>query len=121
MSGRVWRAATLIGAISLVGLPWSPAWAAPATYVCEDKQVLKVTTTPLIVQIEVGGEHWTARRVRDAREAHFLNKAKGVQVFMKRNDMTLRRPAGDLHCKLLPQSMAAENFYVAPAASTASR
>ena len=108
-------AARLMVFAGLLVLPLAQAWAAPATYVCEDKQVLKVTTTPLIVQIEVGGELWTARRVRDAREAHFLNKAKGVQVFMKRNDMELRRPGGNLHCKLLPQSMAPENFYVAPA------
>jgi hypothetical protein len=108
-------AAQLVCIAGLMGLPLAQAWAAPATYVCEDKQVLKVTATPLTVHVAVGDEQWVARRVRDAREAYFLNRAKGVQVFIKHSDMTLRRPAGDLHCKLLPQSMAPENFYVAPA------
>ena len=95
--------------------------AAPATYVCEDRQVLKVTATPLTVQVEVGDERWVARRVRDAREAYFLNKAKGIKVFIKRNDLELHRPAGALRCKLVPQSMSPADMYVAPMASAPAR
>lgn len=108
------RAGPLVAALLAVA---ASAQAAPATYVCEDRQVLKATTTPLTVQVEVGTEHWVARRVRDAREAYFVNKAKGVKLFIKHSDLELQRPGGTLRCKLLPQGMAPENMYVAPGAS----
>jgi len=96
----------------------SAALAAPATYVCEDKQVLKVTSTPFRVQVEVGTERWVATRVRAGRDAYFMNKAKGVKLLLNRSDLELHRPAGTLRCKLLPGGMAPENLYVAPYASS---
>ncbi len=97
------------------------AAAAPATYVCEDKQVLKVVSTPFRVQVEVGAERWVATRTRAGRDAYFLNKAKGVKLLLNRSDLQLERPAGVLRCKLLPGGIAPENFYVAPYASAPGR
>ena len=117
MSARAARAALLCC------LAWanSAAQAAPATYVCEDKQVLKVVSTPFRVQVEVGTERWVATRQRAGRDAYFLNKAKGVKLLLNRSDLQLERPAGILRCKLLPAGIEPQNFYVAPYASAPSR
>lgn len=93
------------------------AGAAPATYVCEDKQVLKVVSTPFRIQVEVGAERWVATRTRAASDAYFSNKAKGVKVLLNRSDLQLERPAGILRCKLLPAGIEPQNLYVAPYAS----
>jgi hypothetical protein len=115
-------AATTRAALTLAwGLAAGAAWAAPATYVCEDKQVLKATSTPFRVQVEVGTERWVATRIRAGRDAYFMNKAKGVKLLLNHSDLQLERPAGILRCKLLPNGMAPENFYVAPYASAPSR
>ena len=103
------------------GLAADAAAAAPATYVCEDRQVLKVTSTPFRVQVEVGAEHWVATRARAGRDAYFANKAKGVKLLLNRSDLELQRPAGTLRCKLLPHGMPPENLYVAPYASAPGR
>jgi hypothetical protein len=117
MSARAWRVAVALA----LGLGAAAAWAAPATYVCADKQVLKVVSTPLRVQVEVGNERWVATRVRAGRDAYFLNKAKGVKLLLNRSDLLLERPGGVLRCKLLPAGIAPENFYVAPYASAPGR
>jgi hypothetical protein len=104
-----------------LGLNVTAAWSAPATYVCEDKQVLKVTSTPFRVQVEVGAERWVATRVRAGRDAYFMNKAKGVKLLLNHSDLLLERPAGTLRCKLLPNGMPPEDLYVAPYASAPAR
>lgn len=116
------KVAAVRAALTLsLGLAAGVAWAAPATYVCEDKQVLKVTSTPFRVQVEVGAERWAATRIRAGRDAYFMNKAKGVRLLLNRSDLLLERPAGTLRCKLLPGGMAPENLYVAPYASAPAR
>jgi len=117
MNATACRAASGV-VMSLVA---SATMAAPATYVCEDKQVLKVTSTPFRVQVEVGAERWVATRIRAGRDAYFMNKAKGVRLLLNHSELELHRPAGTLRCKLLPGGMAPENFYVAPYASAPTR
>lgn len=111
------KAATLYAAMALGLLGAGAAWAAPATYVCEDRQLLKVVSTPFRIQVEVGSERWVATRTRAASDAYFTNKAKGVKLQLKHSDLLLERPAGILRCKLLPGGIEPENFYVAPYAS----
>ncbi|MBK7613071.1 MAG: hypothetical protein KA375_16435 [Vitreoscilla sp.] len=114
-------AATRAALTLILSLAAGAAWAAPTTYVCEDKQVLKVTSTPFRVQVEVGTERWVATRIRAGRDAYFMNKAKGVKLLLNRSDLELQRPAGTLRCKLLPHGMPPENLYVAPYASAPGR
>jgi hypothetical protein len=119
MSAVAARHALALGLI--LGLAASTALAAPATYVCENRQVLKVTSTPFTVHVDTGSERWVATRTRAALDAYFMNKKLGIKLQLHHSDLLLQRPAGNLRCKLLPNGMEPENLYVAPSASAPAR
>ena len=57
------------------------AQAAPASYRCEDGQVLTVVSTPFIAQVKLGEQAaWKGQRVRESREAVYLGPHKSRLV-----------------------------------------
>ncbi|MBQ0960269.1 hypothetical protein KAK06_15045 [Ideonella sp. 4Y11] len=95
--------------------------AAPADYRCEDGRVLKLTSTPFMAHVELDSKRWSLRRVREGREAVYVDGAHKAKVELRgpRLDWTVAGEA--LHCRLVPRSIAPENVYVPPVASAPAR
>ncbi|MBQ0932124.1 hypothetical protein [Ideonella alba] len=104
-------------------LAWLPlaAAAAPADYRCEDGRVLKLTSTPFTAHVEWDGQRHTVQRVREGREAVYVNGREKTRLELRGPRLEWRTPEGTTLCRLVPRSIAPENVYVPPAASAASR
>ncbi|MBN8488337.1 MAG: hypothetical protein J0M20_11520 [Burkholderiales bacterium] len=97
------------------------AVAAPADYRCEDGRVLKLTSTPFTAHVELDTQRWTLRRVREGREAVYVNSAKNARVELRGPRLEWRAAGRALNCRLVPRGMAPENVYVPPVASEPAR
>jgi hypothetical protein len=110
------RAAALL----LLLLPLA-AQAAPADYRCEDGRVLKLTSTPFMAHVQLDGGRWSLRRVREGREAVYVDGAKKARVELRGPNLDWTVAGQALHCRLVPRGMAPENVYVPPVASAPTR
>lgn len=110
------RAAALL----LLALPLA-AQAAPADYRCEDGHVLRLTSTPFTAHVEWDGRRSTVQRVREGREAVYVNGRDKTRLELRGPRLEWRTPEGTTLCRLVPRSIAPENVYVPPAASAPAR
>ena len=76
------------------------ASAMPVSYQCIGYRPLTAEITPREAQLHFEGRNWTLTRVRDAREATYVNGHEGIRVVMKQRDLTLQTAKETLSCKL---------------------
>lgn len=112
--------ARLAAAALLALLPLAAA-AAPASYRCTDGRVLQLTSTPFQAHVELDGRRWDVQRVRESREAVYLGRREKTRLELHGPQLDWHTPEFDIHCRLVPQSIAAENVYVPPVASAPAR
>ena len=105
----------------LLALLPAAALAAPADYRCEDGRVLKLTSTPFTAHVEWNGQRSTVQRVRESREAVYVNGREKTRLELRGPRLEWRTPAGTALCRLVPRSIAPENVYVPPVASEPGR
>jgi hypothetical protein len=107
--------------VALLALLAGPALAAPANYQCTGYKPLKAEFTPRTAQIHFGTDDWTLQRVRDSREAMYVDRRAGVTVTLKKGAMLFKRGEETLQCKLLTNALTPENLGVPAPAPPASR
>jgi hypothetical protein len=106
---------------ALLALLPMAASAAPADYRCEDGRVLKLTSTPFTAHVDLGEQRWSLRRVREGREAVYVNSARKARVELRGPRLEWQLAGQVLNCRLVPRGMAPENVYVPPVASAPAR
>jgi hypothetical protein len=84
----------------LASLASAPAVAATITYQCTGYRMLTGEFTPRGAQIHFEGKDYTLSRVRDAREATFVDGRHGVTIVTRQRDLSLHLPTEALACKL---------------------
>jgi len=112
------RTATIIrpAALALAALCASgSAGAMTVTYQCIGYRTLTAEFTPREAQLHFEGQNFTLSRVRDAREATYVNGRAGIRVVTKARDLTLHTAKETLACKLQSEALRPENLGVAPA------
>lgn len=107
-------------AAALLALLPLAAAAAPATYRCEDGQVLTMTSTPFVAHVKRGEQQWQGQRVRESREAVYLGPQKS-RLELRGSRLEWTAGGETARCRLVPQSIAAQNVYVPPSASAPAR
>jgi hypothetical protein len=76
------------------------AGAMPVSYQCIGYRPLTAEFTPREAQVHFEGKTWTLARVRDAREATYVNGHEGIRVVTKQRELTLHTAKETLSCKL---------------------
>jgi membrane protein implicated in regulation of membrane protease activity len=88
------------------------AQAMSVNYQCIGYRPLKAELTPRQGQVHFEGKDWTVTRVRDSREARYVNAREGVVVVAKQREMTFTHGSETLQCFLksdaLPDSPGAK-------------
>jgi hypothetical protein len=93
-----WLAAMLLSAA---------AQAAPSAWRCDGERALRGEFTPRGGQLHFDGQDWPLTRVREAREARYVNARAGLTLTLKRSDAVLtRRGEPPLNCRLVVKSLA---------------
>jgi|SRR6478609_1417217 hypothetical protein len=105
------RAATLALSTLLVG---AGAGAMPVSYQCIGYRPLTAEFTPREAQLHFEGKNWTLARVRDAREATYVNGRAGIRVVTKQRELTLTTGKETLACKLQSDALKPEALGIAP-------
>jgi hypothetical protein len=83
------------------------AQAAPSAWTCDGERELKGEFTPRGGQLHFEGQDWALTRVREAREARYVNKRAGVTLTLKRSDAVLaRKGEATLNCRLVVKPLA---------------
>jgi hypothetical protein len=90
------------------------ATAMPVSYQCIGYRTLTAEFTPREAQVHFEGKNWTLARLRDAREATYVNGHEGVRVVTKARDLTLTTGKETLACKLQSEALKPENLGIAP-------
>lgn len=76
------------------------ALAGPARYHCPPPHTLSATFTPRDANVTFDGQRHTLRRVRDSREARFVNRQDGVTLVLAGSQATWQRTGeADLVCR----------------------
>jgi hypothetical protein len=103
-SHRLIRAA----AIALAAFGCVAAQAMTVNYQCIGYRLLSAELTPRQGRIHFEGNDWSVVRVRDAREARYVNAKDGIVVVTKQRAMRFTHGAETLQCFLksdaLPES-----------------
>lgn len=114
MTLRLRRPLLSVGLLLLTGL----AQAAPSAWLCEGERELKGEFSPRGGQLHFEGQNWALTRVREAREARYVNARAGVTLTLKRSDAVLARkgqPA--MNCRLVVKSLVQDDGRSSAAAS----
>lgn len=75
--------------------------ARPATYLCGEEQLeVKIDFTPRVAQLHLGDQNHTLQRVKSARDGHYVNSKKGIDLVANKGDLRLREGKTELQCKL---------------------
>ena len=111
---HAFRAAALALATLLASVG---AGAMPVSYQCIGYRPLTAEFTPREAQVHFEGKNWTLSRVRDAREATYVNGPAGVRVVTKERALTLHTGKETLACQLQSDALKPENFGLAPKAA----
>jgi hypothetical protein len=94
------------------------AQAAPSAWRCDGDRELKGEFTPREGQLHFEGQDWALTRVREAREARYVNSRAGVSLTLKRSDAVLaRKGQPTLNCRLVVKSLVQDNGRPSAAAS----
>jgi hypothetical protein len=99
-------------AIAAAGLCGAAAHAMTVNYQCIGYRPLSAELTPREGHIHFEGKDWTVVRVRDAREARYVNAREGVTVVTKQREMTLTHGDETLKCFLKSDALLPENLGV---------
>ena len=83
-------------------------------YQCIGYRPLTAEFTPQVAQVHFEGKNFTLKRVRDAREATYIDSRDGIKVVTKQRDMTFTNGNETLACKLQSEALKPENLGVAP-------
>ena len=86
------------------------------SYQCIGYRPLTAEFSPREAQVHFEGQNWTLARVRDSREATYVNGRAGVRVVTKQRELTLTTGKETLACKLQSDALKAENLGMAPKA-----
>jgi hypothetical protein len=113
--GRLLVALRAAGGLALLAAS-AAAGAMPVAYQCIGYRPLTAEFTPREAQLHFEGKTWTLARVRDAREATYVNSHAGVRVVTKQRELTLYTGKETLACKLQSDALKPENFGLAPQA-----
>ena len=89
------------------------ASAMTVSYQCIGYRPLTAEFTPRQAQLHFEGKDWSLVRVRDAREATYVNSRQGVRVVTKQRDLTLHLAKETLACTLQSEALKAENLGIA--------
>jgi hypothetical protein len=89
--------AALWACLALAG---ASAQAMSVNYQCIGYRPLQAELTPRQGMIHFEGHDWTVTRVRDAREARYVNARESVVVVTKQREMTFTHGAETLQCFL---------------------
>jgi hypothetical protein len=92
------------------------ASAMTVSYQCIGYRPLTAEFTPQVAQLHFEGNNWTLKRVRDAKEATYIDGRHGVKVVTKQREMTLSTEKETLACKLQSDALRPEALGVAPKA-----
>ena len=90
------------------------AGAMPVSYQCIGYRPLTAEFTPREAQVHFEGKNWTLARVRDAREATYVNGRAGIRVVTKQRELTLNTGQETLACKLQSDALKPEALGIAP-------
>jgi len=115
-----------VAALLLAGAA-AGASASPATYRCDNGQVLNATMTPRDAKLKLDSQEYQLKRVRDRADARFVNNA-GVTLTLAKSQAELaRKDQPTLICKKVVASLEPEVLNGSgasrrpPAGETASR
>ena len=111
------RAACRATALALAAsLASGAASAMTVAYQCIGYRPLTAEFTPREAQVHFEGKNWTLARVRDAREATYVNGHAGIRVVTKQRELTLHTGKETLECKLQSDALKPESLGMTPTA-----
>jgi hypothetical protein len=84
------------------------------TYQCIGYRPLTAEFTPTAAQLHFEGQTWTLKRVRDAKEATYIDSRDGIKVVTKQREMTFTNGKETLACTLQSDALRPENLGMAP-------
>jgi hypothetical protein len=90
------------------------AHAMTVSYQCVGYRPLTAEFTPRVAQVHFEGKDWTLQRVRDAREATYVDGHDGIRVVTKERELTLKTGKETLSCTLQSEALKPENLGIAP-------
>ena len=76
------------------------AMARPATYQCGEDLEVRIDFTPRTAQLHLRDQDYTLQRVKSAKDGHYVNGKKGVELVANKSDLRLREGKNELQCKL---------------------
>ena len=90
------------------------ASAMTVSYQCIGYRPLTAEFTPQVAQLHFEGKNWTLKRVRDAKEATYIDSRDGIKVVTKQRAMTFTNGKETLACTLQSEALKPENLGMAP-------
>ena len=104
----------LAAAALAASLASAGAGAMTVSYQCIGYRPLTAEFTPREAQVHFEGKNYTLARVRDAREATYVNGRAGIRVVTKARELTMHMAKETLACKLQSDALKPENLGIAP-------